>query len=322
MKESNPERVVLPIHFEDRGCTEFERLCFAYILGLKEWKSIDWYGQLGGDRGRDIWGITEDRYGRDENICFQCANHRSLRFNKAKEDIDKIISGPNILPDIFILITGGKVSANMKNKIKAYAKAKGIKIIEIWSGIEFEERLRKDSPSLIRRFVEGETFPETAEALKLFVIDKAAISDDEILSLMAQCFDRPAFTTPFHMESSIPAFKKAITDTIEVLNTGIHRLRDGTVIRKIPSRHDIHDNEIPKILSIIVRKLSDLRCKYDEFIKTGDIKPCACNDPDCPVFMLSQKACHVMDEVRYEILGLFRSIHPKLFINSRYIYHH
>ena len=45
---------------------------------------------------------------------------------------------------------------------------------------------------------------------------------------MAECFDRPAFDTPFRDESNVPDFKKAITDTIEALNTGIHRLRDGT----------------------------------------------------------------------------------------------
>ena len=313
-KKNRPEKVVLPIHFEDRSGIEFERLCFAYILRIKNWKSIDWYGQLGSDKGRDIWGIIEHDYGREENICYQCANQRSMRFDKAQKDIDKIVSGSNIIPDIFILICGGKVSANMKTRITSYAKSNGITFSEIWSGIEFEERLRKDCPSLIRRFVEGETFPETVDDLKLFV-DNIANSDDEILSLMAQCFDRPAFITPFRMESSIPAFKKAITDTIEVLNTGVHRLRDGTIIRKIPSRHEIKDKEIQKTLSYIVDKLTDLRSKYDEFTRTGDIKPCGCNDPDCPVFFSSPKSSHIMDKMRFEILEMFSSIYPEFSIN-------
>jgi len=50
------------------------------------------------------------------------------------------------------------------------------------------------------------------------------------------CRLNPAFYTPFNSESSIPAFKKAITDTIEAINTGVHRLRDGTEIRRIPNR--------------------------------------------------------------------------------------
>jgi hypothetical protein len=39
--KGQPEVVVLPIHFEDRSGTEFERLCFAYLLRAFEWNSID-----------------------------------------------------------------------------------------------------------------------------------------------------------------------------------------------------------------------------------------------------------------------------------------
>lgn len=45
--------MVLPIHFEDRSGTEFERLAFAYIMRDGEWKTIDWYGRLGGDKGKE-----------------------------------------------------------------------------------------------------------------------------------------------------------------------------------------------------------------------------------------------------------------------------
>lgn len=52
------EITVQPIHFEDWSGQEFERLAFAYILRVEEWDTIDWYGQLGSDRGRDIWGYS------------------------------------------------------------------------------------------------------------------------------------------------------------------------------------------------------------------------------------------------------------------------
>jgi len=39
--ERHPEVAVQPIHFEDRSGTEFERLCFAYLLRAFEWKAID-----------------------------------------------------------------------------------------------------------------------------------------------------------------------------------------------------------------------------------------------------------------------------------------
>jgi len=46
--------------------------------------------------------------------------------------------------------------------------------------------------------------------------------------VLAECFDRPAFTTPFHRKVNIIDFEKAITDTIEVLNKGLHRLYSST----------------------------------------------------------------------------------------------
>ena len=82
-------------------------------------------------------------------------------FRKAKEDIDKICSGPNKIPHRFVLIVGGKVSANMRTRVAEYASSKGRSIVEVWSGPEFEERLRRDTPDLIRRFCEGIGFPES-----------------------------------------------------------------------------------------------------------------------------------------------------------------
>ena len=314
----DPEKVVLPIHFEDRSGTEFERLCFAYILRIIDWKQIDWYGQVGSDSGRDIWGVREGQQARDTNTCYQCANHQSLRFPKLKEDINKVITGPNGTPDEFVVIVGGRISANMRDKIKTYAKSKGVESCQVWSAPEFEERLRRDTPTLLKRFAEGQAFPETVNELRLFVADTAAANDYEILALMAQCFDRPAFTTPFNLESSIPAFKQAITDTIEVLNTGVHRLRDGTVIRRIPSRHDIQALHIQKSLSKIVDLLADLRYLYDSFLQSGDIRPCGCNDPDCPIFMATPRACHDLDRLRSNILDEFHTIYPEFQVILRW----
>ena len=311
-KMTKPEKTVLPIHFEDRPGSEFERLCFAYICNMKNWISIDWYGQLGSDQGRDIWAVTDDDLGQAETYCYQCANHRSLKFNKAKEDIDKVTSGPNKIPNNFILITGGKVSADMKDRVTAYAKRKGINFAELWTGIEFEEKLRKDTPSLIRRFCEGEVFPESPSDLKAFSVEVAAITDQEILSLFAQCFDRPEFRTPFRGESSVPAFKQAITDTIEVLNTGIHRLRDGVIVRRIPSRHNIQDKETKLVLSRITDKLIELRSRFDQFISIKEIRPCGCDVPDCPIYMSSPAASRTMDQMRKQILDLFRTVYPNL----------
>ena len=79
----------LPIHFEDRSGTEFERLVFAYAVREKEWDSIEWLGQTGKDGGRDIWGESND-----ETFCYLCANYQNLTFKKVKDDIDKLVRPP------------------------------------------------------------------------------------------------------------------------------------------------------------------------------------------------------------------------------------
>lgn len=318
-KARNPERVVLPIHFEDRSGSEFERLSFAYISRIRDWSSIDWYGQLGADSGRDIWAVTTSDSENGESYCYQCANHKTLKFKKAQEDIDKILAGPHDAPDHFVLIAGGSVTAALKNRIVGYAKSKGIISAQVWTGVEFEERLRRDTPSLIRRFCEGVEFPELPSALQAFSVDASAISDEETLSLIAQCFDRPAFTTPFHQESSIPAFRQAITDTIEVLNTGVHRLRDGTEIRRIPTRHNLQDDATRRVMADMVTKLTDLRTAYDRFLKSGDIEPCRCSVPNCSVFTSSPKAVSSLDQQREAILSSFRSVYPALQISPHWL---
>jgi hypothetical protein len=304
------EITVQPIHFEDRSGQEFERLSFAYILRTEQWDSIDWYGQLGSERGRDIWGVLSNR-GWRSTVCYQCANHKRLEFNKAKKDIDKVCSGPNKVPHKFVLIVGGKVSANMKNRIIKYAVSKGMSDAEVWSGPEFEERLRKDTPSLIRRFCDGIAFPEKVTDLSTFILEAKELDDDKLMYAYASCFDRPAFTTPFRLESNLADFKKAIADTIEALQTGVHRLRDGTVIKRLPSIAEICNAKLRQGLRNIVIDLQKLRAAYDTLVSSGDIRPCSCGHSDCSVHFLSSKASHEMDRLRSIILDKLHHIHPE-----------
>jgi hypothetical protein len=304
-KRRQPEVAVLPVHFEDRSGTEFERLCFAYLLRAFEWKTIAWYGQLGGDAGRDIWAVRKT----GETECFQCANHRALKFKKAEEDLAKVVAGPNGVPTKFTLITGGKVSADMRDRVIAHAKGLGIREVEVWSGPEFEERLRRDEPLLIRRFVEGVPFPETVEGLRAMSLD-GEVTDDEALALMAECFDRPAFMTEFRSESSIPDFKKAITDTIEALNTGVRRLRDGTEVGRIPRKAQLKDPAKRKVVEEVVELLVELRARFDGFVVSGDIRLCGCGKPECSVFTIWPDAAHALDDLRERILREFGRVAP------------
>lgn len=299
------------VHFEDLEGHEFERLVFAYLLRTDDWISLEWHGQVGDDGGRDIWGVREkDVFPRGQKVCVACANFTTMTFKKFKDDLAKVLAGPNGKPDAYIAVCGGKVSAALRDKANALFHEHEIQSHEVWSGAEFEERLRQKAESLLKRFIGGEVFPDAPEDLRSFVARYTPESDDEILALMSGLFDRPAFYTPFQSESSIPAFKKAITDTIEALNTGLQRLRDGTEIRRIPSRHVLQSTETKAALGRIERLLAQLRAAFDAHIKSGGIRPCGCKNPNYAVFMVHPGAAEDMDRLRTEILDTFRQIYP------------
>jgi hypothetical protein len=238
----NPAIYVQPIHFEDFDGAQFERLVFAYHARTEKWKSLEWYGQAGSDLGRDIWGIGRD----GETVCVQCVNRTGLTFAKIRDDLTKVLRASNGVPERFRIISRANVSAAMRDKIKPHVQAAGVKHCDIWSGKEFEEFLRHGAESLLKRFVEGEVFPDTEPELKIFARVDGAPSDNNILATMAKLFDRPAFYTPIHQESNLPDFKQAITDTIQALGTGIWKARDGQTIARISSRHQLRDDTLRK----------------------------------------------------------------------------
>jgi energy-coupling factor transporter ATP-binding protein EcfA2 len=160
-----PEKLVLPIHFEDRSGLDFERLVFAFLNRLKRWDSLEWLGQTGDDGGRDIWGVNEGI-----TYCYQCANYRQLSFQKVKLDIDKLLLKGNI-PNCFTVVCGGRSGAKLRVRIQNYALSAGIQRTEVWSGAELEEKLREHAPTILKRFVLGEAFPEEAEERLLKFVD-------------------------------------------------------------------------------------------------------------------------------------------------------
>lgn len=141
--------------------------------------------------------------------------------------------------------------------------------------------------------------------------DNVTLDDKQIVDNLVRCFDRPAFVTPFRLESNLPNFDKAIEDTIKAANTGIYCLRDGTEIEHIKSRFSISDQKLREAMGQIVNGLLTLRMKYQEFLQTGDIRRCGCGQKDCGVHMFSETACVEMDSIRKEILDQLNSISPR-----------
>lgn len=302
-----PAISVHSIHFDDLDGSEFERLVFAYHWRTSRWRSLEWYGQAGSDLGRDIWGARED----GETVCIQCVNRKNLTFTKIAKDIAKVLNAPNGVPDRFRVVAQSKISAEMRDKIKSHVLSLGVKECDTWSGSEFEEFLRHGSEILLKRFFGGEPFPDVPDDLKKLSESAAPMTDDEILALYARLFDRPAFYTPIHQESNLGDFKQAITDTIHALGTGIWKARDGNVIDRIPSRHQLTSAELRTKIRAVEMALSRLRAGYDEMTRTGILRHCQCNDPNCPTFFFQPyEAAHELQRLRDEVLAAFQRAHP------------
>jgi hypothetical protein len=139
--------------------------------------------------------------------------------------------------------------------------------------------------------------------LDRFVAQFLPLSDADIARALLAGLDRPAFRTPFHRESSLPRFRAAIVETISAINTG--KTSSGT---QLPSKADIRDPAIRTALDGVVQRLVTLRGAFDDFLKRGEIRPCGCQDLDCPVHRLSDRAVREMDRRRYELLVAVQAV--------------
>lgn len=306
-----PARYVQPIHFEDFDGNQFERLVFAYHARTDRWLSLEWFGLSGKDKGRDIVGIREtDTSPNGELVCVLCANWQKLTLAKIKKDINKAIKSLPTLPSHFRVVCGHDIPASLRDDAKAYSAGKGVHRCDLWSGKEFEEFIRAKAESLLHRFVDGDPFPDVDKDLLLFAWGTVPIDDRERLALISLAFDRPAFSTPIHQESSLPAFRKAIDDTIRVLKTGIWQTREEHVIRRVPTKADLTDSKKKKTLQDVERHLVELRKLFDSMLRSKQIVHCNCGQPDCPVYQIDAGAAIQLAAVREKALASFQAACP------------
>jgi hypothetical protein len=153
--------------------------------------------------------------------------------------------------------------------------------------------------------------------LRRFVDDFPNLTDDDALQLMTAVFDRPVFRTPFMGESQLPAFQQAIGDTIEALNTGLWRTRNGEEIRRIPSRHNLRSSSARAVLGKAVEQLDITRAIFKARLADGSVSHCSCTDADCPVFNVTPAAARELDDARSEVLRLFGSLVPGFGVGLR-----
>ncbi len=109
--------------------TEFEELTF-WILHREGFFNLEWYGESGSDKGRDIICQRKDILGPKvlvRNCVVQCKRYKGqLGRTKIHDDIVKNIEHN---PDFFILVTSGIISAATKDWLGAAQGRFGMRII-------------------------------------------------------------------------------------------------------------------------------------------------------------------------------------------------
>jgi hypothetical protein len=143
--------------------------------------------------------------------------------------------------------------------------------------------------------------------LLAFVAASIPPTDNEIVSRLTQAFDRPAFRTPFHQESSLPRFREAIAETIETLNTG--KTPQGL---QLSSKMQIRDITLRARIDSLIQSLVVLRASFDELVRQNEIRHCRCNVPDCPTYFLSPEACREMDSRRRKLLSFVNEMNSTI----------
>lgn len=207
---------------------------------------------------------------------FVITDEWKCRFEKStKEEIALISHNRFSVEDI---ITGGDVIEIIKNLFDS-------------NNLKFQEVY-----NLISHYIE--TLPEI-------------IDDQIIIEGFLPCFDRPMFITPFYLECNLPNFEQVISDTIEAINTGIYRLRDGKIIKNIIPKTELRDKDILKEIDLILKDLILLRSHYKSLISKGEIKKCNYGNQDCGMYLLSPEACKIMDDYRKNILKRVKQLSPK-----------
>ncbi len=128
-------------------------------------------------------------------------------------------------------------------------------------------------------------------------------SDRDLIQFYAQCLDRPAFQDQFVQEGSMPAFDKAIEDTITAINTGCHRSRDGHTLSQAKGKVYLQNPYWRQQMDTIVELLRAIRSRYELGTKLGLIW--SDGDRHC---INDRHTADWMDHTRQEALQIFSQV--------------
>jgi hypothetical protein len=128
---------------------QFEDLVYAHVDNQKDFKTLEHYGASGSDGGRDIWATTKG----GATTCFLIANRPTMGLAKIVSDLESLKDGEKGLPSEVTVVTSKRnVSATIRDDAKEHGRKIGLETdVVVWSGNEFEMKLRNHSGKLVAR---------------------------------------------------------------------------------------------------------------------------------------------------------------------------
>ena len=69
---------------------------------------------------------------------------------------------------------------------------------------------------------------------------------------------------------------------------------------------DVTDSVARDALKDTLKELVNLRGMFDSLVRSGAIEHCRCGDPDCPTYMMKDRACQELSHARDRVLSAFR----------------
>lgn len=128
----------------------FEKLCSA-VLTESGFKNVQWFGETGSDKGRDILAEKDDSpvpgIDRRQRWLIQCKRYLKTKLSKA-ELKDLLDAAMEHSVDCVLIIVTTSVSANLRDWL---AKAKENYPFEafIWEELDFRRQVNKLKPALL-----------------------------------------------------------------------------------------------------------------------------------------------------------------------------
>jgi hypothetical protein len=134
---------------------KFEEFCYR-ILEANNFKSLQWYGKGGGDRGRDILctnsesvldGVEETR-----SWLVQCKHYKKAKVTKRVLS-EWIAACREHKPDCLLLITSATLSSDVKDWLRSIRSEYAFRIF-VWEEIDIRKQYVKHAAKLRAHFPE------------------------------------------------------------------------------------------------------------------------------------------------------------------------